>query len=602
MSTPLKVESLPVRSEDNPPEGKPFLKEKLSQLPASLNEAIKEHVAKARSSFHPPGHKGRALPYNDLGKAVDFLARDLCESIPSLDDLYRPRGVLQELENRAARVWGAAHSLISVNGASGGIIASLIMLAKRGSTILVPRNCHTSVISGLILGGLTPVWFEPTWESDWGFWGPTTAKEIKQVLQTVDLHQLAGVLVVSPTYAGAISNIRSIAELVHGYGIPLIVDEAHGAHLLTPETQSSAAIQNGADLVVQSLHKTLSGLTQTGIVHISANGKEQFHFSKSELKRALNLVQSTSPSYLFLSSIDQLVSSLESGECIRELCRLSELTERLKEKLSKFQSVEFYQPQANVSFTHILFRCSGHLPDKVCEFLRERGIYAEVCIGKGVLLMLGLGSRISDIESLVFALQELVDPKASGSRKRPWMLQSLAQFERESSYRKGAPREASPLAYSFVSESRQDSNQRLHSFSDAENQGEAFPAAAGRAASVQRTEALPQNHRGGLAPPLRPQDDRLPQGYSKGAPELTDYLSDTEIVRPARLEQELPPREASLLASHMVPKEEAVGLIAAECIAPCPPGWLITVPGVRITSEILKYSNIDFISVISQPT
>ncbi len=550
-----------MRSGENPPAGKPFLKDKQNHLPTSLNEAIKEHVGKERSSFHTPGHKGRPPLSNDLGK-VDFWARDLCESIPSLDDLYSPHGVLQELENRAAQVWRAHSSLISVNGASAGIIACLIMLAKRGSLVLVPRNCHTSFISGLILSGLTPVWFEPIWDSSWGFWGPTTAKEIKKVLQTTDLNCLAAVSIVSPTYAGSISNVNSIAELVHSYGIPLLVDEAHGAHLLTPETESLAAIKSGADLVVQSLHKTLSGLTQTGIVHISSNGKEQFQFSKAELKRALNLVQSTSPSYLFLSSIDQLVSSLESGNCLRELSRVHELSERLKEKLSKFSSIKFYQHQSSMNFTHILFRIAGTPVEKVCEFLVERGIYVEACLGTGVLVMLGLGSRISDVDSLVFALQELIDPKSSDQRKRPWLTPEVGELSGRSA-RLRAQTESSH--YSFISESKHDFGDRASKFADSAN-------------GIERFDGDTLSH------------------------ELTDYLADREIGQPVCPEQELPPRLAALMPSHTVPKEEAIGLIAAECIAFCPPGWLITVPGARITKDVLKYSNIEFISVINEPT
>jgi arginine/lysine/ornithine decarboxylase len=580
---PNKVELLPARSKDEVPEGEPFLKDKPTKLPDSLNQAIKEHVAKTRSSFHTPGHKGRPSPYADLGKGADFLARDLSESVPNMDDLSSPDGVLQELENRAAKCFGAASSLISVNGASAGIVASLLMLGKRAPTILVPRNAHKSLISGLILSGLTPIWFEPIWEPAWGFWGPTTAKEIKQVLQSASLHQVAGVCIVSPTYAGAVSNIKSIAELVHGYGIPLIVDEAHGANLLITETDGMAAIKNGADIVIHSLHKTLSGLTQTGMLHISNNGLEQFHFTKAELRLSLNLVQSTSPSYLFLNSIDQLISSIETGDCLRELGQLRELGERMREKLSKFSSIEFYQPQSPTNFTHILLKVEERSPRQVSEFLNERGIYPEACLGSGVLFMLGLGSRISDIESLVFALQELVDAKASSLRNRPWLKTEFADVPARLRAQAANSTPRSPVNSS------------------------SFQASSNSRATLQVSADLKTAYYTGSAsvPPADPKAAYPPgsAGFQPASKSATDrsnnYTTGSETAHPARVMQIMSPRQASFAPSQMVPKDQAVGLIAAECIAPCPPGWLITIPGALITSDVLKYEQIDSISIVN---
>ena len=169
-----------------------------------------------------------------------------------------------------------------------------------------PGNAHRSIIHGLILSGLFPVWYEPFWDAEWGIWGPVLATSAERVLDRCG-GELAGMVVVSPTYAGAISNIAAISKHCKGHGIPLVVDEAHGAHSLPDSVMPQSALAAGADIVVHSLHKTLTALTQTGLVHL---GKDS-SIDLAALRGALNLLQTSSPSYILLSSVEQAFNQLE---------------------------------------------------------------------------------------------------------------------------------------------------------------------------------------------------------------------------------------------------------------------------------------------------
>lgn len=453
----------------------------------TLKAAISSHIEKERVSFHTPGHKGRL----QLDAAGSSLSCDLTE-LPGLDDLSNPTGVLKDLEKRAAAVWGAHSSVLSVNGASAGLIAALIMLARRGSSVLIPRNCHRSVVNALILTGLEPVWFEPVWEEAWGIWGPVTGEIVSRALKKHFSDRLAGVLIVSPTYAGAVSELKQIALVCHEYGLPFLVDEAHGAHCLLPETRERSALNWGADLVAHSLHKTVGALTQTGVVHISHEGAERFAFSKEELRACLNLIQSTSPSYLLLSSIDERISSVESGSCLADLEELERLAQTLRDHIKELKGISLYEPAIASLNSDVLLGC--HRVQALYDFLRQRGVYAETILGSGLLLLLGVGSNEEDLTFLVQALREF----------------DISLIQR-----------------------------------------------SGAAAGSQRPEPI---------------------------------------------EQTIPPRQAFLMSSEVVPKAEAVGRIAAECLAPCPPGWPILVPGQKIAASQVSSLDVQSVRVVVQPS
>jgi arginine/lysine/ornithine decarboxylase len=456
-----------------------------------LTARLSSHLAKEKVSFHTPGHKGRfGKPslLTDQGQSLRF---DLTE-LPGLDDLANPTGPLLDLETRIAQVFGASGSLISCNGASAAIVATMLFLAQRGTKVLVPRNCHRSLVNGLVLSGLQPIWYEPVWEHEWGIWGAAELASLEAAIEQESANDLAGIWLVSPTYAGALSDISSIAGICHAFNVPLIVDEAHGAHLLTKRTAHLSALPNGADIVVHSFHKHLAALTQTGALHLGFNGADQFGFSKDELRAHLNQTQSTSPSYLLLKSIDEMAAALLDGNALTALEDVAAVALKLRNELSSHYGIALYDPQSNLSPFHILLRFCGRPIGHVQEALCDGGIFAEAVLGDGILLMFGIGSTDAD----TLALKEL-------------------------------------LATNSANDHAQNSIENAYSY-----------------------------------------------------------------PRPNAIAQALAPREAFFAPHKRISKERAIGMVAAECVAPCPPGWPVVVPGQIIGEEDVKNLNLSSLRVV----
>jgi len=377
----------------------------------TLRKCLENHLIKETVSFHTPGHKGRLR----WTVSEDLCRYDLTE-LPGLDDLSQPRDVLARLENRVAKTWDAEDSILSVNGASNAILAALLAIAPRGNRVLVPRNSHRSVISGLVLAGFEPIWYEPRWQEEWGLWADVETLQFAQVVEDEIAKNgsagIAGALLVSPTYTGDVSDVRALAQICHKHSFPLIVDEAHGAHFLTPQTRKLSGLACGADLVVHSFHKNLDAFTQCGAVHISHDGARNFGFSATELRAALSTTQSSSPSYLLLRSIDEMLSSLETGETIDQLSSGHSLGRQLKQELAGISKFSCYESQFASSPFHILFRIDGLTSEEIFATLSEHGVFVEGCFGDAVLLMLGVGTIPADLHTLIALCRE-IQPKAS---------------------------------------------------------------------------------------------------------------------------------------------------------------------------------------------
>lgn len=456
----------------------------------ALNDAILRHAGCEVASFHTPGHKGR-IRAGGSSLLGDFPWHADLTELPGLDDLSCPQGVLADLEARAADLWRVPASLISVNGASAGLAASMLSLGRRGTCVAVPRNAHRSVIHGLILSGLFPVWYEPVWDDEFGLWGglSTTAAE-----RLLDRHGkgLAGLVVVSPTYAGALSEVEGIAELCRDRAVPLVVDEAHGAHFL-PGSQMPSTAAGHADIVVHSLHKTLPALTQSGLIHIGHHSL----ISTDEMRQALRLLQSSSPSYLLMASIEQALTELEnSGEGVN---RLLEWSDCVADAVVRLPALSLYRPGSGIDPAHILIGCGKGQAEDLYEFLCERGIFPETVLGRGVLFMLGIGTTFADVELLC---------------------DTLAHFA------------------------------------------------------------------GDATGDLKPLDSAF------SAPRIT-------AVRPPAAEQVLSPRQAFFMPSNVVPAAQAVGMISAETLAPCPPGIPLLVAGQRVPEQILECASLQTIKVVT---
>jgi arginine decarboxylase len=375
-----------------------------ANLRSSLSTAIARHIRFEKASFHTPGHKGRQAELFQNQTAGDYLHADgdLTE-LPGLDDLSAPSGVLADLEMRAAALWQSQSAIISVNGATAALSAAILATAGNGTHALVPRNAHRSVINALCLARLTPLWLTPSFDGEWGIWGETDWRTVDAALAEAAVGdcRVACVVVVSPTYAGALSDIKAIAAVTKKHGIALIVDEAHGAHWLSPEERAGSAITRGADAVAHSWHKTLPALTQTGMLHLPAGSLVDAVAARSHL----SMLTSSSPSYLLLASIEKTLTLLESEEGQARILHMQTLAGQFRRKLSEGSStLTTYQAAGGNNTSHLLVKSSLHEANLIYEFLQDRGIFAEAVMGAGVLFMLGLGSKNIDIDLACQAL------------------------------------------------------------------------------------------------------------------------------------------------------------------------------------------------------
>lgn len=284
----------------------------------TLRAKLEEYSESGMYPFHMPGHKRNldGMPSWNPWKI------DMTE-VEGTDNLHHADGILQEAMARAARLAGADRSWFLVNGSTGGILSAVAAVVKPGDTVLVARNCHKSVYHAIALNHLRAVYVQPEWIESYRMAGGIDPKKIRHLL--AENPQIKAAILTSPTYEGIVSDIEQIAEIVHERGIPLIVDEAHGAHFNQAGFPVSA-VRLGADIVVQSTHKTLPALTQTGLLHIKGELADQ-----ARLQEFLAIYQTSSPSYVLMASIDDALSFLEHEQAamLAYGAKLSEVREKI---------------------------------------------------------------------------------------------------------------------------------------------------------------------------------------------------------------------------------------------------------------------------------
>ena len=296
---------------------------------------INRLAAYARSDmypFHMPGHKRRTGPEESfMNSCTDSFtnpfAVDITE-IEGFDNLHHPEGILKDSMKWAADVYGADQTYYLINGSTGGILAAVCGSVPRGGRILVSRNCHKSVYHGICLNQLKTSYVYPQEIEGLGIQGGITAEDVDRMLNRYMDTQ--AVLIVCPTYDGIVSDIEAIARIVHRAGLPLIVDEAHGAHFRYDAMFPVSALDLGADVVIQSVHKTLPSLTQTALLHIKCNRPDGGCYADRErIDRYIHMVQSSSPSYVLMASIENSIYQIEQTDTAPYGKQLHRLRRRL---------------------------------------------------------------------------------------------------------------------------------------------------------------------------------------------------------------------------------------------------------------------------------
>ncbi|WP_039887142.1 aminotransferase class I/II-fold pyridoxal phosphate-dependent enzyme [Microcoleus vaginatus] len=402
-----------------------------SQTKTPLLDALRDRTNQPHAPFYAPGHKrgqGISQPLIDLFGATVFRS-DLPE-LPELDNLFNPEGAIAEAQDLAAAAFGAQSTRFLANGSTCGIIAAILATCGPGDKIILPRNIHSSAISGLILSGAIPIFVSPEYNPDWDIANSITPEATASALEQ---HPDAkAVMIVYPTYHGVCGDLRAIAQITHQYNIPLLVDEAHGAHFNFHPNLPEPALSAGADLTVQSIHKTLGAMTQASMLHIKGD-----RIDIQKLNRALQLVQSTSPSYLLLASLDAARQqiALHGKELMAQTLQIAE---KARSRISQIPGLSVLEPLNTPGFaaldrTRLTVKVSGlgitgFTADDILH--SQLGVTAELPMPQHLTFIISLGNTESDIDNLVKActLLEGRRKKEEGRRKKQYEILPIPPF------------------------------------------------------------------------------------------------------------------------------------------------------------------------------
>ncbi|HAC63990.1 MAG TPA: lysine decarboxylase, partial [Cyanothece sp. UBA12306] len=382
----------------------------LSQVNLPLIEALITSINQQNGVFYAPGHKkGQGISpalANLLGKRA-FRA-DLPE-LPELDNLFAPSGVIQKAQELASETFGADRTWFLVNGSTCGIIASILATCGPGDKIILPRNIHQSAIAGLILSGAVPIFLNPEYDPNWDLVHSITPDALERAL--MENSDVKAVLIVYPTYHGICGDLSAIATITHHYDIPLLVDEAHGGHFAFHPNLPGSALSLGADLTVQSTHKVLGAMTQASMLHLQGNRIEP-----QRINQALQLIESSSPSYLLLASLDgaRQQMALQGKELLSQTLELATIARQEISEIEGLSILSLEQPklgfqQLDITRLTINITSLGLSGFEVDELLHQQlGVTAELPMLCHLAFIISIGNTKEDIKQLIKAFKTLI--------------------------------------------------------------------------------------------------------------------------------------------------------------------------------------------------
>jgi len=367
------------------------------------------YIAKHRASFHMPGHKRGRGVHPDfkafLGENVFLL--DLTE-VQGVDYLHKPTGILREAMDLLADAYGAKESFFLVNGSTVGNQAALMAVGGPGKKILIARNSHRSVVGGLILNGSIPVYLPVNVDPELGI---TTSVSPEVLREYLDKNDVDAVFLTNPNYYGVSGNIRELVDIVHEHGLPIVVDEAHGAHFHFHQALPLSAVDAGADLVVQSTHKTLSSMTQSSWMHMNGDLVDV-----ELLKAALRTLQSSSPNYVLMASLDvaRMQMATEGAELLSSALNVAQY---LREAINEIPGLQCFGRErvgkygifdvdlTKITITVLGLGLTGY---KVEQLLNdELGVEVELSDPNNILAFVTIGDDYDNADKLIKAMSNL---------------------------------------------------------------------------------------------------------------------------------------------------------------------------------------------------
>ena len=375
-----------------------------------------------RILFTTPSH-GQKSPY--LPNLEGYYNWDYSE-IEGFDNLADPSGAILMAQGRASDCFGAKNTFFLTGGATLGILAAMKSVIQEGDRVLVARNCHKSVYNGLVVTCARVDWLMPETNDYFGIYGEINPEEVENNLK---LNQYKALIITSPTYEGVNSDIEAISKICRQYGVYLIVDEAHGALYNFSDKLPKTALEQGADFVINSLHKNAGAPNQCALLHVSNRIRDDFEWR--QVQRAINLFNTSSPSYPLLACIEAAVTYLHSKEGKKAIDDLINNIEHFKKDLRK-EGWEFYDNE-NSDPTKILIKrpdVSGlELSEKLFrEFHIEDEMASDVC----ALYLCGIGTTKAKLDRLKNAIKKVKltkqtqEPKASF---QPFTFVKMLPFE-----------------------------------------------------------------------------------------------------------------------------------------------------------------------------
>lgn len=531
----------------------------------SLTDFLMYHKETHPISFHMPGHKGRGTLYGIYGFG-DFIknvvGNDITE-IPGADALQQPRERIKDIMEGYAGLYGAKHTELLVNGSSAGLMASILGSVPRGGKLLMGRNSHRSVYGALRLGGIDPVYIMPEIDDETGLQLGLDPNKIEAAL--IEDPDIKAVLVTSPNYYGVLSDIERIASIVHLHGRILIVDQAHGAHLKFFDYLRSedglphrAAENCGADIVVDSTHKTLLSFTGSAILNICTERPDV-----SRISELLRMLQTTSPSYLLMGSLDinQQILRMDGYNLIKNWDADIKYFYQEAAQIAGLGLINRIDlDETKVSITMSALGLSG---PKLAEELEKRNIWVELTHGDYVMLMTGIGNERGDYEDVLSALRDLsvqysgriTAAKKAARKEQDQNLESDTDLKSESSSLESGPSRTKTAQI----EPKSDSNRTETTARESES-------------GSNRTETTESSQESASAI-----TDSDHETAAHVAP-----ISDSALTE--RLEQRKIPD-----TYEEIPLYSAEGRVLYESIIPYPPGSPIACPGEVLNKSVILY-------------
>jgi len=328
---------------------------------------------------------------------TSFYKHDYSE-IEGFDNLADPKSSILLAQGKASDIFKTKQTFFITQGATTAIHAAMKTLIAPGDRILVARNCHKSVYNGLILTAGIVDWFIPETDSDWGIYTTIDPDKLKS---TLELNQYKVFIMTSPTYEGINSDIERISEICHQHNTYLIVDEAHGSLYNFTNNLFKTAINQGADISINSLHKTAGALNQTALLHINSKIK---NIDAINFQNSLNLFQTSSPSYPLLANIEDCINYLSSKDGKNEINNLIDEIDKIQKELTKF-GYQFYENK-NHDITKILVKKEGVSGLDLSETMFcDYNIEDELCNNLCCLYLAGIGTTKQKLEKLKSALK-----------------------------------------------------------------------------------------------------------------------------------------------------------------------------------------------------